>query len=290
MTTTPGDPRPDAADAASGDAPRHDAHPLESPAPAETERAEADSASADLTSADDLDGTAEDEKSGRRRRQPRSAFLEYAATLVVAVLIAVLIKTFLLQPFFIPSASMSPTLAVDDKILVSKLHPGVLDIERGDVVVFEDPHDWIPGSALDNPGPRVRLAQVLSLIGLAPDPAQDHLVKRVVGLPGDHVVCPEPGAQLEVNGVTIDEPYINPETPACHTAFDVRVPDDNLWVLGDNRFASADSSVHNQTDGRSGFVPMDAVTGRAVVIFWPASNWGGLGEGRDAFAGVPDAA
>ncbi|MGY5763888.1 signal peptidase I [Brachybacterium sp. DNPG3] len=228
-------------------------------------------------------------RAGGSRRMP--LWMDTAVTMVIALVIAVLVKTFLIQPFYIPSASMSPTLVVNDKIVVSKLTPGVFDLQRGDVIVFEDPDDWLQIETTTDTGVRNRLLTVLSLIGLAPDPSQNHLVKRLIGLPGDHVVCEERGAQLEVNGVVIDEPYINQETPACQYAFDVTVPDDSVWVLGDNRFASADSSYHEyQEGGGAGFVPVDDVTGRAVFVFWPASNWSGLGEGHAAFDDVPDPA
>ena len=229
------------------------------------------------------------ESEGRthRRRQRMPLWLDTLVTMVVALVIAVLVKTFLIQPFYIPSASMNPTLLEDDKIIVSKLSPGVFDLERGDVIVFEDPADWIPGDATENPTPRVRVMMALSLIGLAPDPSQDHLVKRLIGLPGDHVVCEEEGAALQVNGTTLDEPYINPETPACQAAFDVTVPDDKVWVMGDNRYASADSAWH-EVNGDGGFVDESDITGRAEVVFWPASRWTGLGDGSDAFADVPD--
>ncbi|MBB5832079.1 signal peptidase I [Brachybacterium aquaticum] len=227
---------------------------------------------------------------GRRtsRRQRMPLWLDTLVTMVVALVIAVLVKTFLIQPFYIPSASMNPTLLEDDKILVSKLTPGVFDLERGDVIVFEDPDGWIPGDATENPTPRVRLMVVLSVVGLAPDPSQDHLVKRLIGLPGDHVVCEEEGGALQVNGTTLDEPYINPETPACQAAFDVTVPDGKIWVMGDNRYASADSVWH-EVQGDGGFVDESDVTGRAAVVFWPASRWTGLGDGAEAFADVPDA-
>lgn len=237
------------------------------------------------------DGGASGEQTARRghshsarRRMP--LWLDTVVTMVIALLIAVLVKTFLIQPFYIPSASMNPTLLNDDKILVSKLSPGVFDLERGDVIVFEDPADWIPGDATEDPTPRVRLMMILSAVGLAPDPSQDHLVKRLIGLPGDHVVCEEQGGTLTVNGVELEEPYINPETPACQVAFDVTVPEDSVWVMGDNRYSSADSAYH-ESQGEDGFVPMDDVTGRAVVIFWPADHWSGLGSGREAFADVP---
>jgi len=221
------------------------------------------------------------------RRQRMPLWLDTLVTMAVALVIAVLVKTFLIQPFYIPSASMNPTLLEDDKILVSKLSPGVFDLQRGDVIVFEDPDDWIPGDATENPTARVRVMMLLSMVGLAPDPSQDHLVKRLVGVPGDHVVCESEGATLEVNGVALEEPYINPETPACQAAFDVTVPDGKVWVMGDNRFASADSAWH-ETRGEGGFVDESDITGRAELIFWPASNWNRLDDGREAFADVPD--
>lgn len=227
-----------------------------------------------------------DDAAHGRRRQRLPLWLDTLVTMVVALMIAVLVKTFLFQPFYIPSASMNPTLLQDDKILVSKLSPGVFDLHRGDVIVFEDPDDWIPGDATENPTPRVRVMMLLSLVGLAPDPSQDHLVKRLIGVSGDHVVCESRGADLEVNGVTLDEPYINPETPACQDAFDVTVPEGKVWVMGDNRYASADSAWH-EVNGENGFVDESDITGRAEVIFWPASNWARLADGRDAFADVP---
>ena len=104
---------------------------------------------------------------------------------------------------------------------------------------------------------------------------------------GDHVVCESADSQLEVNGVALDEPYINPATTACKGAFDVTVPEGKVWVMGDNRHASADSAYH-EIQGEDGFVPLDDVTGTAEVVFWPASRWTGLNDGHDAFADVPD--
>lgn len=232
----------------------------------------------------------EDRSRGRGRRRRREGLPVWADTLVtmvVAVVIAVLVKTFLIQPFYIPSASMNPTLLQDDKILVSKLSPGVLPLERGDIIVFEDPADWIPGDATENPTLRVRVMMLLSTIGLAPDPSQDHLVKRLIGMPGDHVVCAEEGARLQVNGKEISESYINQDTAACQGAFDVTVPAGKVWVMGDNRFASADSAWHH-IHGEEAFVDIDDITGKAVVIFWPAGRWSGLGGGEASFDGVPE--
>lgn len=226
---------------------------------------------------------------GRGRRSSRgSGWMEYLVTMVGALIIAVLVKTFLIQPFYIPSESMNPTLQVDDKIIVSKLTPGVFDLERGDVIVFEDPANWIEGDATENPTVRTRIMMALSLVGLAPDPSQDHLVKRLIGLPGDHIVCSASGANVQVNGVEVDEPYINPDGGACQQPFDATVPAGSVWVMGDNRHASADSAYHF-VRGEEAFVPVDDVTGKAVSVFWPVRNWAGLGEGSDAFAEVPAA-
>ena len=246
-----------------------------------------DSRSAASRPEDPADGGHARAAAHRSGRQRMPLWLDTLITMVVALLIAVLVKTFLVQPFYIPSASMNPTLLEDDKIIVSKLSPGVFDLERGDVIVFEDPADWIPGDATDDPTPRVRVMMLLSMVGLAPDPSQDHLVKRLIGLPGDRVVCESEGAGLRVNGTRLEEPYINAETPACQVAFDVTVPDGKVWVMGDNRFASADSAWHH-THGEGGFVDRSDITGRAEVIFWPASSWHVLNDGGDTFADVPD--
>lgn len=227
-------------------------------------------------------------RDGHRARRG-GGWLDYLVTMVVALVIAVLVKTFLIQPFFIPSESMVPTLETNDKIIVSKLTPGVFDLERGDVIVFEDTEGWIPAREGEPLSLRARAQKVLSYVGLAPDPDQNHLVKRLIGLPGDHVVCAAKDGAMEVNGVTLEEPYINPETPACQTAFDVTVPADDVWVMGDNRYDSADSAYHYEiSQGASGFVPESSITGKAEIIMWPISRWGGLGAGEDAFSGVPD--
>src|SRR5699024_1524562 len=191
---------------------------------------------------DPAGGDAEHATPRRTRRQRMPLWLDTLVRMVGALLIAGLVKTFLIQPFDTPSATMSPTILANDETHVSKLSPGVFDLQRGDVIVFEDPDDWIPGDATENPTARVRVMMLLSLVGLAPDPSQDHLVKRLIGVSGDHVVCESKGAALEVNGVTLDEPYTNPGTPACQVAFDVTVPEGKVWVMGDNRYSSADSA------------------------------------------------
>ncbi|WP_058235514.1 signal peptidase I [Devriesea agamarum] len=229
-------------------------------------------------------------RSDRKRRRKRSTFWDYVATIVVALLISVLIKTFLFQPFFIPSGSMIPTLRVDDKIVVSKLTPSVFDLHRGDVIVFSDPANWLENEHRE-PTFGQKVSKVLSYVGLAADPADNHLVKRLIGMPGDHLVCASRGAQLQINGVTVHEPYINPSGGACQEAFDVKVPPKHVWVMGDNRYASADSAYHYiYSQGLSpdrAFVPESAITGKAKFIMWPISRWRTLSAGEDTFAHVP---
>lgn len=222
---------------------------------------------------------------GRRRKAKRglwSSILEYALTFAVALVVAVLIKTFLVQPFFIPSASMRPTLMEQDKILVSKLHPGVLDLQRGDVIVFEDPGTWVGSDPSAPLSKRDQVSKALSFVGLAPDPSQHHLVKRLIGVGGDHIVCKERGGAMTVNDQVLNEPYIATGNGACQTTFDVTVPKGKLWVMGDNRFNSADSADH-YARGESGFVDESLVTGKAVLRFMPFDRFGTLDNGDETF-------
>ena len=224
----------------------------------------------------------------RRRSGVLASVLDWTITIVVALLVAVLIKTFLVQPFFIPSASMHPTLLEEDKILVSKLHPGVLDLHRGDIIVFQDPGDWVGGNA-DRPlTAGQQISKALSYVGLAPDPTENHLVKRLIGVGGDHIVCKERGGAMTINGVELDETYIVPGNGACQVSFDVKVPQGKLWVMGDNRFNSADSSEH-YARGEDPFVDESEVTGKAILLFLPLDHWSTLNGGEKVFEKVNNA-
>lgn len=211
---------------------------------------------------------------------------------VIALLVSFLVKTFLIRPFYIPSASMSDTLEIDDRVIVSLLTPGMFELERGDVVVFEDPGGWLPAPTIEQPsGVAGVIDDVLTFIGLAPEDDHGYLIKRVIGLPGDHVVCCTDFGQLLVNDVPIDEPYLTLDDegmPASGQEFDVTVPEGSLWVMGDNRYHSADSRAHLDDPG-GGFVPIDDVVGRAIVISWPVERWVWLDDYDEVFAGVdPD--
>src|SRR5690606_16506813 len=154
------------------------------------------------------------------------------------------------RAFYIPSASMEKALLVNDRILVDELTPRWTDYERGDVVVFTDPGGWLPvqQKTPQRPGIVEWVDGVLNLIGLSSSDSEDHLVKRIIGLPGDHVECCNALGQITVNGAPIDElSYLNlPEgdTAASNEPFDVTVPEGAIWVLGDNRDRSQDARAH----------------------------------------------
>jgi len=195
---------------------------------------------------------------------------------LAALLISFLIKTFLIRSFYIPSSSMEQTLHIDDRIIVNQLEPKLIPIEHGDVVVFRDPGGWLTPQ-IDQPVNWFvgGVDAVLAFVGLSAPDSNDHLIKRVIGLPGDTVVCCNDFGQLTVNGVPLEEPYITlPDsvTKATRDDFEITVPEGKLWVMGDNRYNSADSSFH-RNDPTGGFVPIDNVVGRALLISWPASRW-----------------
>lgn len=209
---------------------------------------------------------------------------ETVVVAVIALAISLVVKTFLVQAFYIPSESMQSTLNVDDRILVNKL-VGPEGIHRGDVVVFKDPGSWLP-PLMPDPNPVRRVAvDALTFIGVLPYDAGEHLIKRVVGLPGDTVECCSADGRLRVNGVAVEEPYLDPGIAPSDFDFEVEVPAGHIWVMGDNRSNSADSRAHMGDPG-GGFVPLDNFVGRAFVITWPLDRLGALGGGQDAFAGV----
>ncbi|QKS14657.1 signal peptidase I [Curtobacterium sp. Csp1] len=205
--------------------------------------------------------------------------------LLAALLASFLVKTFVIRSFSIPSGSMTNTLQVGDHVVVNEL----AGLHRGDVVVFRDADGW-----LDVPGAPERVAartptllgRTLSTVGFGPD-TDGHLVKRLIGLPGDHVECCDAQGRMSVNGVPLVEPYVlAPEgEPASGVPFDVTVPAGRLWVMGDNRYGSADSRSHQDLPSK-GFVRESDVVGRAVVVTWPVARWSWLDDHPEVFAGV----
>ncbi|MEY3129100.1 MAG: hypothetical protein RL405_420 [Actinomycetota bacterium] len=225
------------------------------------------------------------------RRLKKNVFVSFLIDLLVivatALVLSLLVKTFLIRSFFIPSGSMLETLQIQDRIIVNELVPEVVSVERGDVIVFRDPGNWL-GTVIK---PEQNFFEAtgewfLSAFGfVAPDSTQ-HLVKRVIGVGGDRVICCDADKKLTINGVPITEPYLPEGVEPSVLDFDVVVPKDAFWVMGDNRSGSEDSRYHQDLPSK-GFVEKKHVVGRAFVVSWPFANWQWLDNYPNVFKDVP---
>lgn len=238
------------------------------------------------------EASASEAKSQRRQRRKDSDSSASAMTTVLkelgmvflaALIISALIRAFVVQVFEIPSGSMEDTLLPGDRILVSKLVPTFRDINRGDVIVFEDSQGWLEKS--DAQSKSDFITRVLVFVGLRPENSEQHVIKRVIGMPGDTVKCCNDMGYLTVNGIAVDESgYLKPGEVPSEEKFDVTVPPGHLWVMGDNRSHSADSRYHNEMG--TGFVPISDVTGRAFMIMYPLDRMGRITTTK-AFVSIP---
>jgi signal peptidase I len=208
------------------------------------------------------------------RPRKKSFLRELPGIVITALVISVLIKTFLVQAFYIPSGSMENTLLVNDRVLVNKLADKPDEIHRGDVIVFRDPGGWLGTSQATNRGGVIGgLRNALVFVGLAPAVGEEDLIKRVIAVGGDTVQCCTSG-HMTVNGVPLDEPYLYPTdlgTPSQTDFGPIKVPAGKLWVMGDHRSVSEDSRAHRSQPGQ-GFVPVSDVIGRAFTIVWPINR------------------
>ena len=205
-------------------------------------------------------------------RKKGSLLRELPILVVVALVVSLFIKTFVVQFFYIPSGSMENTLQIKDRVAVNKIPFISRSINRGDVVVFRDPDDWLPEIVDYDTNKYVSKAKsALVAVGVLPNPTKQYLVKRVIGVEGDHIVCCTKAGNLTINDVEVTEPYIYAGNKPSEMKFDVTVPKGKLWVMGDHRGASADSRYH-QEDINKGFVPISRVTGRVVAVIWPFKN------------------
>jgi signal peptidase I len=234
-------------------------------------------------------------------RGKRPAWQELPFLLLLAIALALLIKAFFLQAFSIPSGSMQHTLEIGDRVLVNKVVYDVRGIHRGEVVVFNGVHDWAPESEVS--APRTAVGRVLHRLGTFIGVTSDDkdYIKRVIGLPGDRVMCCSPGGNVVVQPprgapVELHEPYLleagddqdtnkwfcaaGHDQQACPPgAKGLLVQKGRLFVLGDHRGASADSRYH-YTDSYHGTIPEDRVVGRAFVVVWPPRHWAVLSVPR----------
>ena len=228
-------------------------------------------------------------KQAKQRSAGRTALRESVIVLGTALVLSLLIKTFIAQAFFIPSQSMEPTLTRGDRVLVSRLAPGPLDLNRGDIVVFVDPGGWINAAPTQPNALRDAFTTVGEFIGLLPQNTGEHLIKRTIGMPGDHVVCCNPQGLITVNDVPIIEPYVVDGAVPSEKEFDKIVPPDHIFVLGDNRPNSGDSRYNEGSPG-GGMVPLENVVGVAKATIWPLDRWTILRNPGDTFRDVPDPA
>ena len=227
--------------------------------------------------ADPVDAESVESEAPAPPRQDKShgSFLRELPFLIgIALVLALLLKAFLVQAFYIPSGSMEQTLQVGDRVLVNKLVYRTRDVRRGEVVVFNGVDSFTPEIQSAPPGnPVQRAARWLSgLVGFGRLGEKD-FIKRVIGVPGDTVQCCDPQGRVTVNGVALDEPYLYQDD---HAPFGpITVPKGRLWVMGDHRSQSSDSRAHLGSPG-GGTVPENKVIGRAFVIVWPTSHAGKL--------------
>jgi signal peptidase I len=238
----------------------------------------------------ELPSTKEVERAQDERRWIMPMWQELPLLLVVAFCVAVLIRSFLVQAFVIPSSSMEQTLLIGDRVMVNKVVYGTRDPRRGEVIVFRGTDRWAPENFDEVPGGVMdRIGDTLGdLVGIS-RPGEKDFIKRIIGVPGDQVFCCDDEGRVVVNGVGIDEPYLSsnspPEPPPIRDSCSVRrfpmlvVPPGELFVMGDNRGVSQDSRCQ-------GTVPIDNVIGRAFFVAWPPSSWGGVGV-PDTFNAVP---
>ncbi|MCX4746558.1 signal peptidase I [Kitasatospora sp. NBC_01287] len=225
-------------------------------------------------------GRAQRRRTARRaaRRGRRSLLREIPVIAVVALLIALTLKTFFVQVFVIPSGSMEQTIQIGDRVLVDKLTPWFGSTpQRGDIVVFKDPGGWLEGTSAPNSGGPVlgAVKDAFGAIGLLPSSNEQDLIKRVIGVGGDTVACCDDHGRITVNGKPIEEPYLAPGNPPSRIPFKVTVPEGRLWVMGDHRDLSADSRYH-MAGPFQGTVPLSNVIGRAFLVGWPLNRVHGL--------------
>lgn len=203
-----------------------------------------------------------------KKKRSRPLWQELVLLLGIALLLSLVVKTFLLQAFYVPSGSMEDTLVRNDRILVEKVSGWDGDEPaRGDIVVFADPGGWLDPSEVTTAN--TPLTKALATVGLYP--TGGHLVKRVIGIGGDTVMCCDKQGRMVVNGSPLEEDYLARGDKPSLIKFEVQIPEGYLWVQGDHRSNSRDSRYHLQ-DADGGMVSADLVVGRVFALIWPVDR------------------
>jgi signal peptidase I len=242
--------------------------------PAGTSQADDRTTAEEAEDAEDGGEPEDGEPARKRPRRRRSLLRELPVLVVVALVLALIIKTYAIQAFYIPSSSMENTLEIGDRVLINKVVYDFRGIHRGDIVVFDGNGSWDSSPPASSNIFSRFFSDVEGIVGISHD--SDIYIKRVIGLPGDHVVCCDAQGRVTVNGVALNEgSYVYAGEAPSLQKFNITVPAGRLWVMGDHRLVSYDSRGHMGDPG-GGTIPESAVLGRAFVIIWPPSRWGFL--------------
>ena len=207
----------------------------------------------------------------KQKKQP-SLVRELLTVVGTALILSILVRTFLIQAFYVPSASMEDTLQVNDRIIVSTIYTQFSGIDRKNVIVFHDPGGWL-GEGFPNPYD-TPIGRVLQAVGIVPANSGNDLVKRIVGVANDTIECCDAQGRIMVNGVGIDESYVKEGSATDQVIFKVLVPEGHVFVMGDNRANSEDSRFH--LDKNNGMVPLEEIIGRVAMRIWPIGRIGGI--------------
>lgn len=192
--------------------------------------------------------------------------------IVVAVGASMLVKTFVMKSFYIPTESMTPTLEINDNVLVSRLYPNFMPIQRGDIIVFKDTQNWMN---LPPTNTEPDALETISNFVMLSEPADNKfLIKRIVGMPGDVVTCCDVNGKITINDKAIKEPYLPSGVNPSELDFSVTVPKGKVWVMGDNRDNSSDSRYHQDVNG--GFINQEDIVGKAFYRLFPFERMSGL--------------
>lgn len=210
-----------------------------------------------------------------------AAVKELVIVLSIALVLSSIVRAFFFQAFYVPSASMQDTLQLQDRIIASKISKLYSPVERGDVVVFRDPGGWLP----DNQGSTNPILRALIFVGFLPSDDGKDLVKRVMAVGGDEVICCDPSGQIIVNGYPLVEDYLKPKITTDQVSFEIVVPQDRFFMMGDNRPNSRDSRYHLPT--AYGTIPKSHVVGKVPLRIWPFDRFARLTP-PETFSNIPN--